>query len=128
MLAIAAFVYAGLQFIEGVGLWLARRWGEYYAVVATSLFIPLEIYELFHHFTILKSITLAVNLAAVVYLLLSKRLFGLRGGRKAYEAELAGNNLLEIIQSSASTEVQRAHSGAAAADDHVVDKHDQRDY
>ncbi len=100
MAAIAAFVYAAVQFIEGTGLWLMKRWGEYFAVVATSLFIPLEIYELSHHFTVIKLITFAINLAAVAYLLISKRLFGIRGGRKAYEADLQGNNLLEIIQST----------------------------
>src|ERR1700757_4758736 len=28
--------YAALQVVEGVGLWLLKRWGEYFAVVATS--------------------------------------------------------------------------------------------
>ena len=29
-----------------VGLWLGRRWGEYFAMVATSVFLPYEIYDL----------------------------------------------------------------------------------
>jgi hypothetical protein len=35
----------------------------------------------------------------VVYLLLSKRLFGLRGGKAAYEEERHESSLLEVEQS-----------------------------
>jgi hypothetical protein len=37
--------------------------------------------------------------AAVVYLLLSKRLFGLRGGKKAYEEQRHESSLLEVEES-----------------------------
>ena len=40
--------------------------------------------------------TLVINAAAVVYLLVSKRLFGLRGGHAAYEAERHEMSLLEV--------------------------------
>ena len=29
-----------IEMIEGIGLWLDRRWGEYFAMVATSLGLP----------------------------------------------------------------------------------------
>ena len=48
-----------------MGLWLARRWGEYFAMVATSLGLPVEIYELSHKVTVTALIFLAVNLALV---------------------------------------------------------------
>jgi uncharacterized membrane protein (DUF2068 family) len=95
-LAIGLIVYGGLQILEGVGLWLLRRWGEYFAVVATSLFIPVEIYELSEKITWLRIGALIVNVAAVLYILLSKRLFGLRGGHAAYEAERHELSLLEV--------------------------------
>src|SRR5664280_1117170 len=38
--------YAALEAIEGVGLWLLKRWGEYFAAVATAIFLPLEVREL----------------------------------------------------------------------------------
>jgi uncharacterized membrane protein (DUF2068 family) len=94
--AIGLIVYGGLQLAEGVGLWLLKRWGEYFAVVATSLFIPIEIYELVERVTWLRVGALIVNIAAVAYILLSKRLFGLRGGHKAYEAERHETSLLEV--------------------------------
>ena len=98
--AIFLIFYGALQLVEGVGLWLLKRWGEYFAVVATSLFIPLEIYELSEKVTWLRVLAFVVNVAAVVYLLLSKRLFGLRGGLRAYEAEQHEASLLEVETSS----------------------------
>jgi uncharacterized membrane protein (DUF2068 family) len=86
-IAIGLIVYGGLQLVEGVGLWLLKRWGEYFAVVATSLFIPIEIYEITEKVTWFRIGALVINIAAVLYIALSKRLFGLRGGHAAYEAE-----------------------------------------
>jgi uncharacterized membrane protein (DUF2068 family) len=83
--AIAA--YAALEGVEAIGLWLGRRWAEYLTLVATVVFVPYEIYELTKSVTALKVLTLVINLAIVVYLLLSKRLFGLRGGGRAERAE-----------------------------------------
>jgi len=80
--------YGALQVTEGVGLWGGWRWAEYLAVVATTLFVPLEIYEIEHHFTLLKVGALAVNLVAVTYLVHKGRLFGVRGGHRAYLAEV----------------------------------------
>ena len=88
--------YGILQVVEGVGLWLLKRWGEYFAVVATSVFLPLEIYDLTKGITTTRVLTLAINVAAVIYLLVSKRLFGLRGGRKAYDEERRGEQLLDV--------------------------------
>ncbi|HLJ98421.1 MAG TPA: DUF2127 domain-containing protein, partial [Streptosporangiaceae bacterium] len=45
-LAIGVAAYAVIELIEAVGLWLGRRWGEYFAMIATSVFLPYEIYEL----------------------------------------------------------------------------------
>jgi uncharacterized membrane protein (DUF2068 family) len=96
LIAAGLFFYGALQIFEGVGLWSLRRWGEYVAVVGTTLFIPLEIYEIAENVTWLKITVLVVNVAAVLYLLLSKRLFGIRGGRRAYEAARHEESLLEV--------------------------------
>ena len=95
--------YAALQLTEGVGLWLLRRWGEYFAVVATSLFLPLEVYELVERVTWLRVSAFIVNVAAVVYLVYTKRLFGFRGGHAAYEAERHEASLLEVETSAGET-------------------------
>ncbi|HEU5267759.1 MAG TPA: DUF2127 domain-containing protein [Jatrophihabitans sp.] len=100
LIAFAILCYGLLQVAEGVGLWSLQRWGEYVAVVGTTLFIPLEIYELTENVTWLKLIVLLINIAAVLYLLLAKRLFGIRGGQRAYEAALHEASLLEVEASA----------------------------
>ncbi|NJC68896.1 DUF2127 domain-containing protein [Planosporangium thailandense] len=95
-LAVGLAVYGVLQLIEATGLWLLKRWGEYFAVVATALGIPIEVYELTEKVTGLRVGALVINIVAVLYIALSKRLFGLRGGHAAYEAERHEVSLLEV--------------------------------
>jgi uncharacterized membrane protein (DUF2068 family) len=78
--------YALLEGAEAVGLWWQKRWAEYLTFIATTALLPLEIYELAHRLSPLKVVTLVLNAAVVVYLLLAKRLFGLRGGARAEHA------------------------------------------
>jgi uncharacterized membrane protein (DUF2068 family) len=87
LVGVAIAGYAVLEGVEAVGLWLGRRWAEYLTFVATIVFVPYEIYELAKSVTALKVVALVLNLAIAVYLLLAKRLFGLRGGGKAERAE-----------------------------------------
>ena len=76
-----------LEGAEAVGLWLGRRWAEYLTFVATTLLLPLELYELTHKLSPLKVATLVLNVAVAVWLLRAKRLFGLRGGARAEREE-----------------------------------------
>ena len=96
LITLMLIAYALVEAVEGVGLWLLKRWGEYFAVVATSVFLPLEIYDLSRGITMTRVVTFTINVAAVIYLLISKRLFGLRGGRKAYDEERRGEQLLDV--------------------------------
>ncbi|MDT5325520.1 MAG: hypothetical protein QOF25_2672, partial [Mycobacterium sp.] len=59
--------------------------------------------DLLKGITFTRVLTLTINIAAVIYLLFSKRLFGLRGGRKAYDDERRGEQLLDIEQAAART-------------------------
>jgi uncharacterized membrane protein (DUF2068 family) len=101
-IVLALIAYAVIEMIEGVGLWLLRRWGEYFAFVATGMFLPLEIYELAHHVSPLKLGTFALNLLLVLYLVWTKRLFGVRGGKQAYEAQRHAASLLEVERAATS--------------------------
>ena len=67
--AILAFLYAALFTVEGIGLWLAKRWAEYLTIIATSSFVPFEIYELIHKTSWPRIATLAINLLVVAYLI-----------------------------------------------------------
>ncbi|GBE66896.1 hypothetical protein MFM001_33580 [Mycobacterium sp. MFM001] len=95
-IAVAFTAYALIELVEAVGLWLVRRWGEYFAVIATSVFLPLEIYELTEKVTTLRVIAFLVNVVAVIWLLWSKRLFGLNGGAEAYWKEHRAESLLTV--------------------------------
>ena len=79
--------YALLEGIEAIGLWFARRWAEYLTFVATIVFIPYEIDELIKGVSALKVLAFIINVAVAVYLLYAKRLFGVRGGGRAEQAE-----------------------------------------
>jgi len=68
-----SFFYAALLLTEGIGLWLGRRWAEYFTVIVTGSFIPLEIYEIVKHVTVPRVVVLAVNVAIVIYLVLRLR-------------------------------------------------------
>jgi uncharacterized membrane protein (DUF2068 family) len=105
-IAVGLFAYAGLQVAEGVGLWSLKRWGEYLAVVATSVFLPVEIYELNERLTWLRLAAFLINLALVAYLVWSKRLFGVRGGGAAYAAERHEDSLL-AVEAAATDPVSR---------------------
>ncbi len=89
-----------VEAVEAVGLWLLARWGEYFAAVATAVFLPLEVRELAKGVTLTRAGAFTINVAAVLYLLLAKHLFGLRGGRQAYDNEHRGEQLLEVERSA----------------------------
>lgn len=88
--------YGLLLLLEGVGLWGMRRWGEYVAAAATAAFLPFEVAGLLGHLSLLLLLTFLVNLFLVGYLVGTKRLFGVRGGRRAWDAERRQTSLLEV--------------------------------
>jgi uncharacterized membrane protein (DUF2068 family) len=61
-------LYATLFAIEGVGLLLRRRWGEYVSIAITGSFIPLEIFETARSPHVGRAVATALNVAAVAYL------------------------------------------------------------
>ena len=95
---VALLAYALLEGVEAIGLWLGKRWAEYLTFISTTVLLPLEIYEIINRGTVLKVIGFLINLAVVVYLLLRKRLFGLRGGGAADEAEREHDGGWEAIE------------------------------
>ena len=68
LFGIVAFLYAGLFAVEGAGLWMAKRWAEYLTIIATSSFVPFEVYELIRHVSWQRGATLGINLLVVGYL------------------------------------------------------------
>lgn len=67
-LSVLVFLYAGLDFLEGTGLILEKRWAEYLTLILTVILLPLEVAKLIHdpnHWTLL---LLLANVLIVIYL------------------------------------------------------------
>jgi uncharacterized membrane protein (DUF2068 family) len=68
-LGLGSFLYAGLFLAEGTGLWLRKRWGEWLTVIITSSLVPVELYEIYRHFSYVKVGVLGLNVGIVIYLI-----------------------------------------------------------
>jgi uncharacterized membrane protein (DUF2068 family) len=65
---LVTLAYAAVFAVEGVGLWMQKRWAEWLTVIITASLIPLEGWELFYRPTIGKLLILLGNAAIVAYL------------------------------------------------------------
>lgn len=72
-LGFGSLLYAALFAVEGLGLWLQRRWAEWFSIGITISFVPLEIIEIVRAAHPVRVVTLVLNLVAVLYLLLRVR-------------------------------------------------------
>jgi len=68
--AVAAFasIYSVLRFVEAYGLWRARGWAEWIALISGTLYIPLEVRELFRRLSLFHISLLIINVAIVAYM------------------------------------------------------------
>ncbi|HEY0427784.1 MAG TPA: DUF2127 domain-containing protein [Pyrinomonadaceae bacterium] len=69
LFSIGSFLYAALDFTEGIGLWFEKRWAEFLTAVATAVFVPIEIYEIYERFTWIRVLILVINLFVIWYLI-----------------------------------------------------------
>jgi uncharacterized membrane protein (DUF2068 family) len=60
--------YAAVFAVEGVGLWMQRRWAEWLTTIITASLIPLELWELIHKPSIGACLVILANILIVVYL------------------------------------------------------------
>jgi uncharacterized membrane protein (DUF2068 family) len=68
LLAALAFGYAVMRMAEAYGLWRGQRWAAWLAVASGGLYVPIEVYELFHGVSTIKAGTLIVNVGIVSYM------------------------------------------------------------
>jgi uncharacterized membrane protein (DUF2068 family) len=64
-----SIIYALIRFAEAVGLWFAREWAEWFALISSAVYLPWEIYELIRRHSWVQWTVLGVNLLIVLYLL-----------------------------------------------------------
>lgn len=62
------FFYAGLFLTEGLGLVLRKTWAEYFTIIVTSSFVPVEVYLMTQHFTVTRVLATLVNIGIVCFL------------------------------------------------------------
>ena len=67
LLACGAFAYAVVRGVEAYGLWRARAWAEWFAILSGAIYVPVEIYGLVRHASALKAVVLVINLGIVAY-------------------------------------------------------------
>lgn len=67
-LAVGVSCYSGLRFAESVGLWRARPWAEWVALVSGAIYVPLEVRAIFRHPSFFHAAVLTINLAIVAFM------------------------------------------------------------
>ena len=77
--AALALAYTALRWVEAFGLWFNRRWAAWLGAASGAIYVPVELYELWHKPGAIKAATLAFNVALVAYLVWTLRQG--RGGR-----------------------------------------------
>jgi len=68
LLAVGAFLYSVMRFVEAYGLWNARRWAEWFAAATGVIYMPFEAFALHRHPGPEPLFALLLNLAVVIYL------------------------------------------------------------
>ena len=68
-IAAAAMVYSIVRFAEAYGLWYAREWAEWFALLSGAMYLPWEVLSIIRKPHPYKWIVLAGNLAIVLYML-----------------------------------------------------------
>jgi uncharacterized membrane protein (DUF2068 family) len=71
--------YGSIFGLEGVGLYLRKRWAEFMVVIVVSSLLPFEIYEIFLRLAWWKILLLLGNIFIVTFLVRRLVLDGLRG-------------------------------------------------
>jgi uncharacterized membrane protein (DUF2068 family) len=74
--ALGTLIYSLFSLVEGIGLAFRVRWAGWLAIGESAFFIPIEIYELTHHFSVPVAMILGLNILIVWYLFRNReRLF-----------------------------------------------------
>ena len=67
-IAAAAMVYSAVRFAEAYGLWHARDWAEWFALLSGAMYLPWEVLSIIRHPHPYKWVVLLANLAIVLYM------------------------------------------------------------
>lgn len=65
---VGASCYSGLRFAESYGLWGARPWAEWIALISGTIYLPVEIRLLAHRVSLIHAGVFIVNVAIVLFM------------------------------------------------------------
>jgi uncharacterized membrane protein (DUF2068 family) len=54
--------------VEAYGLWNARAWAEWIALISGAIYLPFEIYKVIHRQNLFHISVLLINVAIVLYM------------------------------------------------------------
>jgi uncharacterized membrane protein (DUF2068 family) len=54
--------------VEAYGLWYARAWAEWIALISGAIYLPFEIYKVIHRQNLFHVSVLLINVAIVLYM------------------------------------------------------------
>jgi uncharacterized membrane protein (DUF2068 family) len=63
-----AIVYALIRFTEGYGLWNARTWAEYFALISGAAYLPWEFWGFIRRPNWFHAAIILINIAVVLYI------------------------------------------------------------
>jgi uncharacterized membrane protein (DUF2068 family) len=63
-----AACYSIIRFVEAYGLWKARAWAEWIALISGAMYLPFEVRELIRRLSLFHFALLIANLAVVLYM------------------------------------------------------------
>ena len=64
--------YSLFSLIEGIGLMVRVSWAGWMAICESAFFIPIEILDLLHHYSVTVLIILLINIVIVCYLFINR--------------------------------------------------------
>ncbi len=67
------FLFAGVFFTEGTGLFFKQQWAKYLTIIVTASFVPIEVLEVLKHFGLVKLGLLVINVGIVWFLVILLR-------------------------------------------------------
>jgi uncharacterized membrane protein (DUF2068 family) len=80
LLALGAALYSLMRFVEAYGLWHNKVWAEWFALITSGMFIPVEIFEMLRKPGWMRLGIFLANAAVVLYLC-----YALKAGLKSQD-------------------------------------------
>ncbi len=63
-----SFLYSTLRFVEAYGLWRARIWAEWFALISGTVYLPFEIYAIHEQPNLFHGTLLLLSVAIILYM------------------------------------------------------------